>query len=343
MSRLRSVTFLLLALLIIVFGAQQANAQIINILDESGQSQSIVQLEPGGLGTVKVILSPEDRPQLDGVTVSLVKSINGKAGDVFDTTTTYASGVATFFEVPPGDYQVKIGCDQLEIKDVNLESIGNEPTPAAGENRGGVEQINIVDVQDRSRAIMDIPIGGQASAEIVVGSKVEASVKKIEIQLVQLDNDKEKEVVAKINTDDNGVALVHQIAGGTYRVKLQCPSYKLAGIQAGGPALAGVVCPVGPANITALLNALTITAPGAVAAAPAAVGLGTAAALGAAVVVPPIAVGVPDITDGNKPPADGGEVEPPITVTPPPNTPPANTPPPPKPPAPKPKPHISGS
>jgi hypothetical protein len=265
-----------------------AAAQFINILDSDGRTQSIVELEPNGTGIVKVFVSSEELPNIEGIQVSLLKLEKKKDKSNFGTATTYKDGIATFFEVPGGDYEVHIGCDQYSIDDVQIiDAFANL------ENAAGVGQLNIVDTEGQTRAISELPIGTPTEINVSIGSSTVAPVKDIAVTLVEMEGDVEKEALSLAKTDEKGLAHFTDIFVGNYRVKFQCPKVNLAGVGASGKGIVNMFCATSQGGVA---NAISALGTGGVSTG---ASVATSAAITTAIVAPPLGIGINDAISEN--------------------------------------------
>ena len=225
-----------------------AGRATIAILDEAGRTQSLVETQPGSKGTVKVFVKSPDGAGLEGVTVFLSEL---PSKDPFGSSQSLASGIASFFEVPVGSYQVTFECGELDFNSVVVSPMGGAAAAAPDTDsvRAEREEINLVDSKGSSRAIGEMAIGDKASISLVVQDSAGSSTKSVRVRLVELSADRELEVVDEQVSGTDGKVTFANVSGGDYKLELAGCSerYQLAGIGVFGYPITGLICPPGAA------------------------------------------------------------------------------------------------
>ncbi|MCB0325834.1 MAG: hypothetical protein KDD69_19785, partial [Bdellovibrionales bacterium] len=229
---------------IVVFGgtAFAEEGAVVSVLDADGRTQSLVETDPGSLGTVKVFVQDEQGEGIQGVSVTLFNLVEDA---VFNTTKSLGRGVASFFEVPTGTYQVQFDCGAYELEAVELSGNSLYGTDTDQSLLDAADRVSMIDENGSTRAVAELPIGERARPVVKIASSEGRTLKGITVRLSELNEERELEVLQAVVTDDEGRALFEPVPGGEYRVQLaDCAAgARLGGVSLADFPLSSLICP----------------------------------------------------------------------------------------------------
>ena len=137
--------------LVVLMWAGVASADQVKILDRTGATRSITELQAGAAATVRIALK-EGAAKSEGIEITLT---NEETASVIQKAATDAKGVANFLNVQPGTYKLGVADSSQTIADVQILK-----APSATSKRG---EISDSDARGISRAMY------VAGASVVAG------------------------------------------------------------------------------------------------------------------------------------------------------------------------------
>lgn len=232
----------------LLFAQSGDPSKAVQIVDAQGRSRSFVELAPDGKATITALVQqPGAEKGSRGTSVSLVRIVPGKGEELVDTVTTIDSGEATFFNVLPGTYRMRVDCDQFLVDNVALKKIEQDDEQDAQQAGGQLEEtsefVNISDARGATRAVSEVKPGELVDAQVKIKSENGDQVDGQRVSLVELRDNVEADVFAGAILDEDGKAQFPQLAAGNYRLRVDC-EYNLSSYKLSASKLLSALCPI---------------------------------------------------------------------------------------------------